>query len=79
MQYRSLGNSGLKVSEIGLGSNNFGATTREEESISNVQYALQGRRSDFIIGTKFAGAMGDGPNDRGAFGTSLIAVRNQKT
>ena len=92
MQYRSLGNCGLKVSEIGLGSNSFGATTSEEESISIVQYALdvginfidaadvytkgrseeiigkaiKGRRSDVIIGTKFAGVVGGGPNNRGA-------------
>ena len=92
MQYRSLGSSGLKVSEIGLGSNSFGSRTSEEESISTIQYALEiginfidtadvytkgcseeiigkatkGRRSNVIIGTKFSGVMGDGPNNRGA-------------
>ncbi len=92
MQFRSLGRSGLKVSEIGLGSNSFGGTTSEEQSISIIQHALEiginfidaadvytkgrseeiigkaikGRRLDVIIGTKFSGAMGNGPNSRGA-------------
>jgi aryl-alcohol dehydrogenase-like predicted oxidoreductase len=40
MEYRRLGNSGLKVSAIGLGANNFGARANEETSIKIIKYAL---------------------------------------
>ena len=40
MEYRSLGNSGLKVSEIGLGGNNFGWWADEKESIAVINQAL---------------------------------------
>jgi len=40
MEYRSLGKSGLKVSEIGLGGNNFGGRIGEQESISVIRSAL---------------------------------------
>ncbi|MBM2831297.1 MAG: Aldo/keto reductase [Dehalococcoidia bacterium] len=40
MEYRRLGNSGLKVSQIGLGGNNFGARADEPTSISVVNHAL---------------------------------------
>lgn len=36
---------------------------RSEEVIGK---GIKGKRSDVIIGTKFSGAMGDGPNNRGA-------------
>ncbi len=41
MEYRRLGNSGLKVSEIGLGGNNFGARADEEKSIHIINHALE--------------------------------------
>lgn len=40
MRYRKLGNSGLEVSEIGLGGNNFGFRLNEQESISIISHAL---------------------------------------
>lgn len=41
MEYRKLGNSGLKVSEIGLGGNNFGNRTDEQTSINIIHHALE--------------------------------------
>jgi aryl-alcohol dehydrogenase-like predicted oxidoreductase len=40
MEYRKLGNSGLKVSEIGLGGNPFGWWADEDTSISVINHAL---------------------------------------
>ncbi len=40
MEYRRLGKSGLLVSEIGLGGNNFGGRIGEQESISVIHKAL---------------------------------------
>jgi len=40
MEYRRLGNSGLKVSEIGLGGNNFGWYADLQTSIEVIHYAL---------------------------------------
>ena len=40
MQYRTLGSSGLKVSVVGLGANNFGGRTDEARSIEVIQRAL---------------------------------------
>ncbi len=90
MRYRHLGNSGLEVSETGLGANSFGETGRrdyqESKSIihaaidhginfidtSNVyaqglseEYigrALEGRRHEILIGTKFGSKREHGPN-----------------
>ncbi len=41
MEYRRLGSSGLKVSDIGLGGNNFGAWADEETSINIINHALE--------------------------------------
>ncbi len=41
MEYRRLGNSGLKVSAIGLGGNNFGARANEEASINVIKHAIE--------------------------------------
>ncbi len=41
MEYRRLGNSGLKVSEIGLGGNNFGNRADEQTSINIINHALE--------------------------------------
>ena len=90
MRYRHLGNSGLEVSETGLGANSFGEPGRrdyaESKSIiyaaidhginfidtSNVyaqgvseEYigrALEGRRHEMLIGTKFGSKREHGPN-----------------
>ncbi len=40
MEYRKLGNSSFKVSEIGLGANRFGWSLDEKASIPVIQYAL---------------------------------------
>ena len=40
MDYRKLGNSGLKVSEIGLGTNTFGANTDEATAINIIHQAI---------------------------------------
>ena len=41
MEFRRLGNSGLKVSEIGLGGNNFGNRADEQTSINIINHALE--------------------------------------
>ncbi len=41
MNYRKLGSSGLKVSEIGLGGNNFGWYADEETSVAVINQALE--------------------------------------
>lgn len=40
MEYRSLGKSGLRVSEIGLGGNNFGGRLDEAQSVKVINEAL---------------------------------------
>jgi aryl-alcohol dehydrogenase-like predicted oxidoreductase len=40
MEYRKLGNSSFRVSEVGLGANRFGWTLNEQASIPVIQYAL---------------------------------------
>lgn len=40
MEYRRLGSSGLKVSAVGLGTNNFGSRMEEKPSIDLVHHAL---------------------------------------
>jgi aryl-alcohol dehydrogenase-like predicted oxidoreductase len=93
MEYRRLGGSGLQVSAIGLGCNNFGWRVDEPGTRAVVgtaldqgitlfdtadvygprgvseEYlgkALDGRRQDAIIATKFAAPMGEGTLHRGA-------------
>ncbi|MBM2824629.1 MAG: Aldo/keto reductase [Dehalococcoidales bacterium] len=41
MKYRRLGNSGLNISELGLGGNNFGWYANEEDSIPVINHALE--------------------------------------
>jgi aryl-alcohol dehydrogenase-like predicted oxidoreductase len=41
MEYRNLGNSGLKVSVLGLGANNFGWWIDEHRSMAVINYALE--------------------------------------
>ncbi len=40
MEYRRLGTSGLKVSQVGLGGNNFGGRANEETSVNVINNAL---------------------------------------
>lgn len=40
MEYRKLGSSGLMVSEVGLGGNNFGGRVGEQDSIAIINHAL---------------------------------------
>lgn len=40
MKYRRIGNSGLKVSAIGLGGSNFGVRADEETSIKIINDAM---------------------------------------
>ena len=88
MEYKKLGRSGLEVSALGLGCNNFGRRCDQEQTSAVVgkaielgitffdtadiygprglseEYlgkALEGRRHEVTIATKFAGPMGEGP------------------
>jgi aryl-alcohol dehydrogenase-like predicted oxidoreductase len=93
VEYSKLGRSGLQVSILGLGCNNFGRRCDVEQTAAVVHKALelgvtlfdtadiygprgvseeylgkalQGRRRDVVIATKFVGPMGDGPLWAGA-------------
>jgi aryl-alcohol dehydrogenase-like predicted oxidoreductase len=91
MEYRKLGHSGLSVSIVGLGTNQFGGRCDREQTAAIVHRALdlgvtcidtsdtyppgppsgrseefigaalQGRRHDVVLATKFASPMGEGP------------------
>ena len=92
MDYRRLGRSGLEVSVVGIGCNNFGRRCDQEQTTAVVDKALEvginlfdtadiyggdgrseqflgkaleGRRQDAVVATKFSGPMGDGPMRRG--------------
>ena len=94
MKYRSLGDTGVQVSNLCLGTMMFGGINNADhddcvniihtaldaginfvdtadvysqgESEEIVGKALQGRRDDVVLATKFQGAMGDERNHRGA-------------
>jgi aryl-alcohol dehydrogenase-like predicted oxidoreductase len=68
MEQRRLGNSGLKVSAIGLGTNSFGRTVDGDEAVSVIRCALEqgitfldcadlyaGGRSEELVGQAIAG------------------------
>jgi aryl-alcohol dehydrogenase-like predicted oxidoreductase len=91
MEYRRMGRSGLKLSELCLGTMTFGHGTDQTEANRIVDLAfdagvnffdtadsyssgqseimlgkaLQGRRREAIVATKFFNPMGPGPNDSG--------------
>jgi aryl-alcohol dehydrogenase-like predicted oxidoreductase len=91
MDYRRLGQSGLKVSAVGLGCNNFGMRIDQEATTAVVHAcldagitffdtadvyggsksevmlgkALEGKRHEVVLATKFANPMGPGPDQRG--------------
>lgn len=89
MEYRHLGRSGLQVSVVGIGCNNFGGRIDADQTAAVVNTALdlginlfdtadvygnrgmseeylgralQGKRRDVIVATKFRAAMGEGPH-----------------
>jgi aryl-alcohol dehydrogenase-like predicted oxidoreductase len=101
MQYRSLGDTGVQVSNLCLGTMMFGGLNNADhddcvniihtaldaginfvdtadvysqgESEEIVGKALQGRRDDVVLATKFQGAMGDERNHRGASRRWIVA------
>ena len=99
MEYRNLGSTGLKVSVVGNGCNNFGRRCNEGTTKSIVDKAidsgitlfdtadaygptglseeylgkaLQGRRQETVIASKFGSPMGEGDLMRGASPRYLI-------
>ena len=93
MDYRRLGRSGLEVSVVGIGCNNFGRRCDLDQTKAVVDQAIEvginlfdtadiyggdgmseqflgkaldRRRQDVVVATKFAGPMGEGPMRRGA-------------
>jgi aryl-alcohol dehydrogenase-like predicted oxidoreductase len=89
MEFRHLGRSGLQVSVVGIGCNNFGGRIDADQTATVVNTALdlginlfdtadvygnrgmseeylgralQGKRRDVIIATKFRSPMGEGPH-----------------
>mgnify|MGYP001354313940 CR=1 FL=1 len=101
MQYRNLGDTGVQVSNLCLGTMMFGGVNNADqddcvriihtaldagvnfvdtadvysqgESEEIVGKALQGRRDDIVLATKFQGAMGDERNRRGASRRWIVA------
>lgn len=98
MKYRNLAKTGLQVSVVGLGTNNFGRKLDEKKSVSVVENALeagvnfidtaniyggglseeylgkalQGKRENVLITTKFGVKISDAPNMSGASRVHLI-------
>lgn len=101
MQYRSLGDTGVEVSTLCLGTMMFGGANNADvddcvriihtaldaginfvdtadvyssgESEAIVGKALEGRRDDVVLATKFQGSMGEDRNARGASRRWIIA------
>src|SRR6185503_15927821 len=91
MEYRRLGDSGLKVSAVGIGCNNFGMRIDQEgtdavvgaaldaginlfdtadvyggaQSEVMLGKALNNRRHEIVLATKFAMPMGQAPDQKG--------------
>lgn len=100
MDYRRVGTSGLKVSEIGIGCNNFGMRIDQDATTAVVNAAIDNginlfdtadiyggtqsevmlgkalgdKRKDVVVATKFAGPLGQGPNDRGGSRRYVISA-----
>src|SRR5690606_25627608 len=92
LEYRNLGNSGLEVSVVGIGTNNFGGRLDaagsaivvnqaldeginlfdtadvygNQQSEEHLGAALQGKRHQAVIATKFGQRTGEGPMGMGA-------------
>src|ERR1700761_812244 len=65
MDYRRLGDSGLKVSEIGLGCNNFGMRIEQDATTAVVDAAIEAGinffdTADIYGGTRSEGMLGQG-------------------
>ena len=101
LSYRSLGRTGVQVTDTCLGTMMFGWRTEEPEAIAMVDEALDaginfidtanvynegksevaigkalaknGKRDQVVLATKFWGAMGEDPNERGSSRRHLIA------
>ncbi len=101
MEYRNLGKSGLQVSVVGLGCNNFGMRCDYDQTVAVVNKALevgmnlfdtadvyggqgrseeflgkalQGRRQDVVLATKWGNRMGEGPMKSGGSRRYIIAA-----
>lgn len=100
MRYRPLGSSGLKVSELCLGTMTFGGPTPDAEAQRIVDHAadsgvnfidtantyekgrseemtgraIRAKRHHWVLATKLAQPMGDGPNDRGLSRRNMMAA-----
>ena len=99
MDYRRLGRSGLEVSVVGIGCNNFGRRLDldgtaavlnqaideginlldtadiyggEGASEELMGKALEGKRHQVVLATKFAGPMGEGPMSKGTSRNHII-------
>jgi aryl-alcohol dehydrogenase-like predicted oxidoreductase len=66
MEFRRVGESGLEVSVVGVGCNQFGRRVDAAGVARLLGAALRGRRDQAIVATKVGGPMGDGPYSAGA-------------
>jgi aryl-alcohol dehydrogenase-like predicted oxidoreductase len=65
MDYRPLGRTGVHVSKLCLGTMMFGAWGNTDRDGEILGKALEGRRYDVVLATKFFMPMGEDPNQRG--------------
>lgn len=72
MQFNRLGNSGLKVSALGLGTNSFGARADEAASARIIDYALDNGINFFDTANIYAGT-----ESETIIGKSIIGKRDQ--
>lgn len=63
MKYRQLGRSALKVSEICLGTMNFGPRTSEEKSFQIMNHALENGVNFFDTANQYGGSLGVGATE----------------
>lgn len=101
MEYRNLGRSGLQVSIVGLGCNNFGMRCDYDQTVkvvtaaldSGINFfdtadvyggqgrseeflgkALEGRRQQVVLATKFGNRMGEGPMHSGGSRRYIVSA-----
>ena len=75
MQYRRLGNSGLEVSVVGLGTNNFGGRTDLEGSVQVVKEAVE--QGINLLDTADVYGGGGGHRSEEIIGQALKGIRSQ--